>query len=440
MMANKYSPIFLFLVFSLIGAWRQIIVDFGGWSFYFSLHALFFALTVISVFVVLKKIHKSPILVSGQRHQYVNGDPLLFLRALFCLLVLLQHGFGITFQAESLGQHLFSEWVWLLLPSAWMGVWGFFVLSGYLMGKSFFTGAYPINKEGILGFYKNRLIKIVPGYFLVLALGGLLLEPEIFDYKNLWILASTALFDYDGALPLNPVGALWSIATEMQFYVICPIVALLIATLNFKKYSLAKNFIFLVLLFGIMMVYRLINFIDGGYYWKTAVMTPVVGNLDLFFGGMILSYILTRDRKNIFSVFIGLILSFMFYIFGAYVVSSIFIGKNWLWKIGYFGPTLTGLSVLLIITIFETNISEKLKNYLIIFIKKSSFFGLITYEIYLLHDPIQRLTRGLFPGELTLENSLLALLVSTLIIIPCAYVLNIFFETSFSKFRYKRNH
>nr|WP_071467816.1 acyltransferase [Polynucleobacter sp. QLW-P1DATA-2] len=280
----------------------------------------------------------------------------------------------------------------------------------------------------------------MPGYFLVLALGGLLLEPEIFDYKNLWILASTALFDYDGALPLNPVGALWSIATEMQFYVICPIVALLIATLNFKKYSLAKNFIFLVLLFGIMMVYRLINFIDGGYYWKTAVMTPVVGNLDLFFGGMILSYILTRDRKNIFSVFIGLILSFMFYIFGAYVVSSIFIGKNWLWKIGYFGPTLTGLSVLLIITIFETNISEKLKNYLIIFIKKSSFFGLITYEIYLLHDPIQRLTRGLFPGELTLENSLLALLVSTLIIIPCAYVLNIFFETSFSKFRYKRNH
>ncbi|OIN00901.1 hypothetical protein A9236_06835 [Polynucleobacter sp. QLW-P1DATA-2] len=137
MMANKYSPIFLFLVFSLIGAWRQIIVAFGGWSFYFSLHALFFALTVISVFVVLKKIHKSPILVSGQRHQYVNGDPLLFLRALFCLLVLLQHGFGITFQAESLGQHLFSEWVWLLLPSAWMGVWGFFVLSGYLMGKSF---------------------------------------------------------------------------------------------------------------------------------------------------------------------------------------------------------------------------------------------------------------------------------------------------------------
>lgn len=50
-------------------------------------------------------------------------------------------------------------------------VWIFFSVSGFLQGNSFFDGKYPLNKHGIKTYWKNRILRIVPLFWLILVLG-----------------------------------------------------------------------------------------------------------------------------------------------------------------------------------------------------------------------------------------------------------------------------
>ena len=55
---------------------------------------------------------------------------------------------------------------WLLRSHGGAGVWMFFVLSGYLMGKAFASNRYPVTWQGVLAFLQNRAVRIVPLYYL----------------------------------------------------------------------------------------------------------------------------------------------------------------------------------------------------------------------------------------------------------------------------------
>ena len=152
-------------------------------------------------------------------------DPLLGLRAMACLMVMFGHYFLVVFPATPTpGTGLVTRGLLGLFEhsSPWGGVWVFFTLSGYLMGKGFAKGRYALDGAGIRSFYRNRLLRIAPLYFAAVLLFGTLLQPEVFLPRNWWQLAQIIVFDYRGDVSFGVVGALWSVCTEVQFYLLAP--------------------------------------------------------------------------------------------------------------------------------------------------------------------------------------------------------------------------
>jgi hypothetical protein len=151
-------------------------------------------------------------------------DPLMGLRAMACLIVMVGHFFLVTFSLYPNDPNRSLRMLkMLLLCPPWAGVWVFFTLSGYLMGKGFARGRYALNAAGARSFLRNRLLRIAPVYYVGVFLVSVYLCPEIFRWRNWWMLIEMGLFDYRGDLPLNPIRALWSVSTEMQFYMLVPL-------------------------------------------------------------------------------------------------------------------------------------------------------------------------------------------------------------------------
>ena len=114
------------------------------------------------------------------------------------------------------------------------GVTLFFVLSGFLLFMPFakallFNTQWPLNRV----FYLRRLLRIVPGYYVSLLLLILFLHPEYLHRDHLKDLALFLTFFMDSSRAtfrqLN--GPFWTLATEWQFYMILPLIALAIALL-----------------------------------------------------------------------------------------------------------------------------------------------------------------------------------------------------------------
>ena len=127
---------------------------------------------------------------------------------------------------------------WDTLSGGYVGVDVFFVISGYLITSI----VYAEIKEGefsLVNFYKRRIIRLAPAYFLVLAITSLvaiiyMLPAEILNYAQS-VLYSTffaANFymwkDVGGYFGHQsdyiPLLHLWSLAVEEQFYIFWPLV------------------------------------------------------------------------------------------------------------------------------------------------------------------------------------------------------------------------
>ena len=166
-------------------------------------------------------------MVRTESHAAKPIDGFLVLRAYACLLVLVNHVYG-SLPPGSWHRLLLvrgHNLSWAIHTPAWSGVWIFFTLSGYLMGKAFFTGRYALNRHGAGEFYHNRAWRIGPLYLLVVAISCLLQAPEVFYRENWTVLVRMLTFTYSAQSRVNPDGALWSISTEVQFFLLAPAMA-----------------------------------------------------------------------------------------------------------------------------------------------------------------------------------------------------------------------
>ncbi len=109
-----------------------------------------------------------------------------------------------------------------------MGVDLFFVISGFVIGLSAFA---EIDKRGPWhfqgAFFSRRVARIVPLHYLTMLVFVVFISPELL-FTNFWVnLSSHLLFVHN--LNLNLHGAIngsnWSLATEMQFYVLMLLLA-----------------------------------------------------------------------------------------------------------------------------------------------------------------------------------------------------------------------
>ncbi|MCW7491232.1 acyltransferase [Leptospira sp. 2 VSF19] len=128
-----------------------------------------------------------------------------------------------------------------LFKGGFVGVDVFFVISGYLI-TSIILNEVENNSFSIFNFYERRIRRILPSLFFIMLtcipFAWLILEPKDLDsfFKSLKAIptfTSNVFFwkdvDYfETASELKPLIHTWSLAVEEQYYVVFPILFLII--------------------------------------------------------------------------------------------------------------------------------------------------------------------------------------------------------------------
>lgn len=175
-----------------------------------------------------------------------------FLRLLFAILVVIHHCYPIAGVSEQDPLYYYSNHS---LSFSYLGVRGFFVISGYLIFQSLFRS------KNILDYLVKRMLRIYPALIVVLILSvffcSFVYEGTWFSYfknKSMWTYIPINLsliklqYAIKGVFENNPLkgainGSLWTIIYEISMYLFI-IPFLLIKNLSQKN----KTYILLIVL------------------------------------------------------------------------------------------------------------------------------------------------------------------------------------------------
>jgi peptidoglycan/LPS O-acetylase OafA/YrhL len=153
------------------------------------------------------------------------------LRSLAIVSVVCYHAFVFH------GLGAMPAWLEAVFMQGWMGVDLFFVLSGFLIGTQFLRPYLAGQRPSLWHFYRDRIFRILPAYFAVLAL--YLFVPLWREFPQM-APAWTFLTMCENIVPEKAMTGsfshAWSLCVEMHFYLCFPIVVLL----AMRKPSLRK--------------------------------------------------------------------------------------------------------------------------------------------------------------------------------------------------------
>ena len=128
-----------------------------------------------------------------------------------------------------------------LLWCGWMGVWVFFVISGFVITRSLLRAPPLPWRQRLRAFYVARASRILPLYLaaVVVAVATLCVQAALYDQPDEfrflwdlpWLLSGTynlyrVLPDYEQT---QLFGHLWSLSVEEQFYALFPLAFLLMS-------------------------------------------------------------------------------------------------------------------------------------------------------------------------------------------------------------------
>ncbi len=370
-------------VFLAIEPLRPLFFELAGQTVGFYLFLTVRALALLTALVIAAR--------SGLRFNWLprvvptalNGaDPLLTLRGFACLIVLIGHGTLVVFLPSNIDTIVRTLNPYrLLTASPWVGVWIFFVLSGYLMGKGFFGGRYALDRKGIFRFYGNRILRIAPIYWSAILIVAAIQARGVFQPDNLPGFVSSLLFFQSIDLPFVVIGALWSVQTEMGFYLAAPYLFIGLSRLT-ERFRPLNIFIALVAT-GVLFRVAMLQF--GGYLgqhiWTVSIFSPTISNLDLFCGGMLTNWLVEErparpwDRSLI-------IIGFMVLFFGGAWIHSEVMTEHLIRTFINFGPCITALTVSAMIIGLETTKPHGR------LVRGTQWFGILTYAVYVVHEPV----------------------------------------------------
>ncbi len=309
---------------------------------------------------------ENPLLAIRQanRQYYAALDGL---RGTAILLIVLYHNFGFT--------GIFSI--------GWIGVDLFFVLSGFLITDILLRTLG--DKRYLSNFYLRRVLRIFPLYYLCLIL-FLIILPKLnlqFDVKYytdnqvwLWTYLQNWLYAFNNPDQTNTLNHLWSLAVEEQFYLLWPLVILLIRK---TKWLLSFICILFVLLPGARLWVWMQQFPDLAYF-NLFTFTRI----DSICAGCMIALLLqvNRDFLKKYSIPIILfvaLLNITFYYF------------NRSQDFTYPHLALVGYSTVAVMfgLIVNNAITGKSKLITLLFDSRLlKFFGKISYGFYIFHWPV----------------------------------------------------
>lgn len=322
---------------------------------------------------------------------------------------------------------------WLFTP-AWTGVWIFFILSGFLIGKGFWTGKYKTdNLKDFSKFYTNRALKILPLYFFIVILDVLFINTNMY-FNGSETLSRVLTFRLRNPFVNPMIGNLWFISTIVQLYLLTPFVWKFILNPISK---LKNSKIFLVILMSLLTFgfYGLrIYWWNNNVSWDYFILCNIIANLDLFFVPFIFSKFTeeqtdTKLKKILRYTLIPIIITF--FITNTYFMQKVITQGNFqeLVKIDFTTYTL----ILLLVIFFAYDVSsqyikEGMSKIKTIIIKTINYGGAIAFSFYACHCQIMHKTLSIF------KNDWISALCFTIIFnLVWAILLHYFIEKPFIK-------
>ena len=291
------------------------------------------------------------------------------------------------------------------LPGGFLGVDLFFVLSGYLISSLIIKEYKKTGSLNLYNFYIRRARRLLPAvYFMITVVlvvmvmfNGVLLKKSHLDaifgyiYSSNWWYIFHKLDYFDSFGSQSPFKHLWSLAIEEQFYMIFPLLFLLV---NGKKktkdgsYKLNRNFLYIIL--GVILVSLIahiilfdINNISRIYFGTdTRAFSLLVGVVGAILYPMDkLNTKITPQENLVYSV-VSLIS------IAALITIMIYTSEynTWLYRGGFLLVAILGI-IIIISSGKQHTVMAKLLSF-----KPVVFIGKISYSLYLWHFPVLVLT------------------------------------------------
>ncbi|PKH24214.1 hypothetical protein CIG19_07155 [Enterobacterales bacterium CwR94] len=281
------------------------------------------------------------------------------------------------------------------IPGGFIGVDVFFVISGYLI-STILINEMAEGTFSIVGFYERRARRILPALFLVMLVcipfAYNYLLPE--DIKSFWksivsvcFFISNYFFAFETGyfspnVELKPLLHTWSLAVEEQFYLLFPLILLVL-------WGTGKRVMYALLF---MIFISSLAWSDRG-----AIIDPILNFYSLttrsweLLIGVFAAFYLRSNSKYHKNKLISNLLSF----FGLILIlfSCVYLNKTTPFPGRYaLIPTLGAF--LIIVFSNGNNVTERLLS-----LKPVVFIGTISYSMYLWHQPLMSFARHKFVIE-----------------------------------------
>jgi peptidoglycan/LPS O-acetylase OafA/YrhL len=331
------------------------------------------------------------------------------LRAIAVILVLFRHG-SPWMQDTFLGNY------------GWLGVDIFFVISGFLIMNILLNSTVK-NEFGfqtIKRFYIRRAFKIIPSLYFLIFLG-------LFIKWN-GIKALLVELTFLQSYLIHNFGHTWSISVEEHFYLLLPLFILFITrffnTTCFKN----KTIYGLIIWSSLILIIRILHYVFYPEIERITHVSPSYLRMDSLLYGCLASaltfYQVTIDKKYLIIGFLFFTCCFIYFNFFTSNFHPNHSSDKGIYNITV-GYTLFALSIAILLYKFhdlrlETKVSPIV-----------NFIALNSYNIYLIHVPIQIMMIKFNILTLSTWGFLLYVLLSIII----GYVLTETIEKPFLKIR-----
>lgn len=270
-----------------------------------------------------------------------------------------------------------------LTPAGFFGVDIFFVLSGFVITSVLLHHLNEDKHFNVLSFYSNRLVRLYPTLILMLLIVvptawffiGKLKPWEEIIYSGFYLSDLTRSYSRSPDVTHHS----WSLAVEMQFYLLWPL--LLIGMMRLER---SKIVIILLIAYVVMTCWRYGMFTSFG--WRRAYYPIDTRSTGLILG-CLLAFIEWRPSKR-FADFISLL---------SLAILAAMIGKLKFYSLdaatwGGVVAEICSAALILSLTVNASVVSRCMQ--LPVLVK----LGAWSYALYMWHYPIARYTRANYDG------------------------------------------
>ena len=349
----------------------------------------------------------------------VFGLDLLRAFAIFCVM---QGHAGVFLNETSL------EWLTCIpIPH---GVDIFFIISGFLIGKSFIShlekNENSIGRKKILTFYARTALRILPNYFFILVVNYLLVTQQVIPGNTktfpLWRFITlthnitTPFWDF--------YWESWSLSVQWWFYILFPLLLMVLSLFAKPKKYIPWLCVFFVVL---SMAFRLSaeNEVIDGFRWDIWLRKTAMSRIDNIFIGVLAVWVMHYfrewwDRYAGVSLIAGLALFYVLHVI-PHDIGSLYYDVLYL--------TLSAVAIALWMPIFT-----KMKKYKTIVGGFISRISILSYSMFLTNLCVVVVMRNVFE-EFTLMHGKAAYLIFWPVVLVVSYLLHIFVEKPFMRVR-----